>query len=178
MISPPETPMSWLIDSGTNITIAEHAGLIGAGFVFGNSPQGGMHNLNTTISSGKRSRKWRSGVSKEANKRLETATHMDARLMEELIVIPSRHVVFKLHTQDFYEVHVKDEPFCTCPDFQKREKEKKPYLACKHMYFVYTQILGLDHKQHMIIHQPALSDRDLTFILSQSRRIAPTQKYM
>ena len=98
---------------------------------------------------------------------------MQAHLVEECIVKHNQHVVFKILTQEFYDVHIKEEPMCTCPDFQHCEMEKKSFLACKHMYFVYTRVLGLHHNQHMIIHQPALSERDLTFILSQARQISP-----
>ena len=110
-------------------------------------------------------------MSKEANKRLQYASLMQAQLVEECIVKHNQHVVFKIVTQDTYDVHIKEEPMCTYPDFQHREINRKSYLACKYMYFVYTQVLGLEHNQHMIIHQPMLSERDLNFILSQVHRI-------
>ena len=122
--------------------------------------------MKTGENLGKRCKKWRSGVSKEANKRLEAATKLSTVFIEEITMVHNRHVVFKIYTQDTYDVHVKDEPFCTCPEFQRREIEKKPCLAWKHLYFVYTQILGLDRNEHMIIHQLALSERDISFILS------------
>ena len=172
VLSPPETPTTWVIDKGTNVTSSELASLIGAGFVF----EDNMQNMRTGEGSTKRCKKWRSGVSKEANKRLEAATKLSAVFIEELTIAHNRHVVFKIYTQDNYDVHVKDEPFCTCPNFQRRETEKKPYLACKHMYFVYTQILGLDHNEHMIMHQPTLTDRDISFILSQDCCVAPVRK--
>ena len=110
-------------------------------------------------------------MSKEAKKRLENASLMQAQIVDECIVKQNQHVVFKILTQDIYDVHIKEEPTCTCPDFQHREINRRSYLACKHIYFVYTQVLGLHHTQHMVIHQPVLSVRDLNFILSQDRHI-------
>lgn len=170
--APPEIPVSWMIDAGTNLTIAELQSLVGAGFSFTKI----VGDVSATESSQKRSKKWRSGISKEANKRLESAAQMHGDLLEEITVLYKRHVVFKLHTQDYYDVHIKEDPICTCPDFQRREKDKKSFLACKHLYFVYTRILGLDRNQHMIIHQPVLSERDLVFILNQPRQVAAIKK--
>ena len=112
-------------------------------------------------------------MSKEARKRLEIAMHMEAHFLKETIVVPNRHAIFKISTQEIYDVHVNMEPFCTCTDFQGREKASKPFLACKHLYFIYVKILGLDGKQHIIIHQSTLNDNDLTFILSQPRQLIP-----
>ena len=176
VLSPPETPTTWVIDKGTNVSLSELESLVGAGFVLDDNTYNNMEYMKTGENLGKRCKKWRSGVSKEANKRLEAATKLSTVFIEEITMVHNRHVVFKIYTQDTYDVHVKDEPFCTCPDFQRRETEKKPYLACKHLYFVYTQILGLDRNEHMIIHQPALSERDISFILSQGRRVAPLKK--
>ena len=177
---PPESPISWLIAKGTTITKAEKTSLEGEEFILQysySSPQAYTfsEDLNVLATTSSRPKKWRPGVSKEANKRLEYASLMQAQLVEECIVKHNQHVVFKIVTQDTYNVHIKEEPMCTCPDFQHREINRKSYLACKHMYFVYTQVLSLQQNQHMIIHQPVLSERDLNFILSQERRIISTR---
>ena len=122
--------------------------------------------------SSSRRRKWRHGISKEAEKRLESAVCMDATFVEE-IVISEGHLVFRDLIETCYDVHIKEEPYCTYPNFQKRESMHKAFLACKHMYYVYVNILGLQPKEHMVIHQRTLTTMDLAFVLGQTRKIAP-----
>lgn len=171
VLSPPDAPSVWTVDKGTNVTLLELAGLVGGGFVFSDDFDQ-MGNGRNADNSRTRCKKWRSGISKEAAKRLEADSQLHATFIEEQERVPNRHVIFKICTENVYEVHVKEEPSCSCPDFQKREFEKKSFVACKHLYFVYTRLLGLDGQQHKIIHQPVLDAKDLNLILSQSRKMA------
>ena len=117
---PPESPISWLIAKGTTITQAENTSLEGAGFILQysySSTYTCSEDLNALATSSSRPKKWRPGVSKEAKKRLENASLMQAQLVEDCIVKHNQHVVFKIVTQDTYDVHIKEEPMCTCPDF-------------------------------------------------------------
>lgn len=120
-----------------------------------------------------RSKKWRHGISKEAEKRITAAEALEGTLLQENIIQESFHVVFIVMTQETYVVHIKAEPSCTCPDFQKRERDQKPYLACKHLYFIYIKVLGLHRNKHMVIHQPTLSTEELSFILHQPHLMVP-----
>ena len=126
---------------------------------------------NNYPSSGKRSKKWRHGISKEAEKRIAKAKELDAVVLEENVMEDDQIVKFSIFTEEKYEVHIKKEPCCSCADFQSRESRNKSFLACKHMYFVYLRVLGLDEHQFMCIHQPTLQDRDLRLILNQERKI-------
>lgn len=72
---------------------------------------------------------------------------MHAALTREMIVEPLRHIVFHLATTEGgknYYVHNNTELMSTCLDFQKREKDSKPYLACKNIYFIFIHVLGLN----------------------------------
>lgn len=123
--------------------------------------------------SSKRAKKWRHGISKEVEKKIALALELNAKVIEEVCVKPNEHVTFHILTGAYYDVHITAEPFCTCPDFQKREEKKKSFLACKHMYFVYLRVFGLDQHQHMSMHQPRLQTKDLHFILAQPRLLKP-----
>ena len=173
---PPESPNSWLIAKGTTLTYAEKSSLEAAGFILesghaGTKANSDIEEQDVLPTSSSRPKKWRAGVSKEARKRLDNASLMQAQFVEECVIKHNQHVVFKILTHDIYEVHIKKEPICSCADFKRREINGKSYLACKHIYYVYTQVLGLQQNQHMIIHQPVLNERDLHFILSQKRCI-------
>ena len=103
------------------------------------------------------------------------ALQLNAKIIGETCRIEHRHEIFKVESRGdnghmgIYDVHIKDEPPCTCPDFADREVKKRPYLACKHLYFVFLQVLGLSQNENMFIHQPILSNRDLYNALSRQK---------
>ena len=174
----PSVPNVWPVEIGTNISKEEYVSLQQGGFKLAcfATPQRNVRHSNSTIAergSSNRRRKWRHGISKEAQKRLDLASSMVATFMEEKVESELKHTVFRVLTEGCYDVHIKEEPSCTCPDFQKRESAHKAFLACKHMYYVYVHILGLEPKEHMVIHQPSLTTLDLAFVLRQTRKIHP-----
>ena len=177
----PQLPRIWPISIGTNISPDEVKALREAGFNLNIGSEtalfndGGADVDDITPPSSKRAKKWRHGISKEAEKKIALALELNAKVIEEACVKPNEHVIFHILTEAYYDVHIKAEPFCTCPDFQKREEKKKPFLACKHMYFVYLRVLGLHQNQHMSMHQPILQERDLHFILGQPRLLKPAE---
>lgn len=179
---------NWTVDVGTNITNVEVQGLLKAGFnlqVVQNpiSSTSNRGDTTTPLSSKdpsaeggstkkKRSTKWRHGISQEAEKRIRSAGALTVSVIDESIMEPLKHSIFRLVVDNGneYFVHVKVEPLCTCPDFMQREAGEKPYLACKHLYFVFIRVLGLQKNEDMIIHQPTLSSLDVSKILSRPRR--------
>ena len=175
----PQLPRIWPVCAGTNILPDEVKALQEAGFNL--SKESGTTSIhasgldvdNITPPSSKRAKKWRHGISKEAEKKIALALELNAEVIDEACIKPNEYVIFHIHTETYYSVHIKSEPFCTCPDFQKREEKKKPFLACKHMYYVYLHVLGLHQNQHMSMHQPILQERDLSFILGQPRLLKP-----
>lgn len=64
-----------------------------------------------------RRKKWRHGISKAAQKRIDIAETMDATLLQETIIFPKQHVMFRVLTKSCYNVHIKAKPYCSCPDF-------------------------------------------------------------
>lgn len=171
----PPAPNVWPVARGTNISTQEIAALHQSGFRTENSmvnPQPPAGDFEEGGGSS-RKKKWRHGISKEAMKKLEACNSMTVLFLDE-VKRSQEHVVFRVLTENRYEIHIKESPTCTCPDFQKRENTNKSFLACKHMYYVYTKVLGLEPKEHMIIHQPHLSSMDIAFILGQPRRISPS----
>lgn len=181
----PEFVGKWKVELGTNITSVEIQGLLNAGFdlqmqttsvVLGESSKTPTAE-KSTIEEGipdvakSRSTKWRHGVSKEAEKRITNAENMTAIVIEESVMEPLKHSIFQVSTEneDVYFVHLKAQPWCSCPDFMKREVASKPYIACKHLYFVFIRVLGLDKNKDMIIHQPTISSLEISKILSCPR---------
>ena len=114
-------------------------------------------------------------ISKEAVKKINLSLKLKGKVVGEVCQIELQHEIFKLesHRDDgeitLYDVHVKKEPSCTCPDFVEREAKGKPYLACKHLYFIFLCVLGLSQIENMFIHQPILSELDLYKALSHTR---------
>ena len=98
---------------------------------------------------------------------------MECTFLEEIVKVPGQHVVFRLLTESSYDIHIRGEPLCTCLDFQNREKSQKPFVAFKHMYYLYVQILGLHPKERMVIHQSTFTPSDIVFLLGQPRNLQP-----
>ena len=146
----------WPIAKGTNVSNEELSGLREAGFQvsFFQTPIQSDDPPNSTsqVSCSSQKRKWRHGISKEAQKRLESTAIMEGTFLEEVVIVPGQHVVFFLLKESSYDIHIRGEPSCTWLDFQNREKSQKSFVACKHMYYLYVQILGLWPKEHMVIH--------------------------
>ena len=133
--SSPDVPVFWPIAKGTNVSNEELSGLREAGFqvscfqtpIQSDDPP----NSTSQVPCSSRKRKWRHGISKEAQKRLETAAIMECTFLEEIVKVPGQHVVFRLLTECSYDIHIRGEPSCTCLDFQNREKSQKSFVACK-----------------------------------------------
>lgn len=175
-----DVPDLWPIARGTNVSDEELSSLRASGFKIASvstplqTPPTNICTNTSELDTSSRKRKWRHGISKEAQNRIEAANKFDMTLLEEIVMIHKRHVIFRVMTENVYDVHIKEEPGCTCPDFQKRECAKKSFGACKHMYFVYVHVLGLQPKEHLVIHQPVLTVTDLAFVLAQPRKIKTT----
>ena len=94
------------------------------------------------------------------------------------VLKPLKHEVFKIETEnsilrgEIYNVDIAKKPACSCRDFMDRVTEGKPFLACKHMYYVYLRVFGMDANVNMYIHQPLLTDANL-FQMFGSRRTFP-----
>ena len=121
-----------------------------------------------------RSSKWRHSISQEAEKRISKSQSMLATVINESEIDPAPHSIFHLACKSGQEyfIHLMENPWCTCPDFMGRETRGKSYLACKHIYFVYLRVLGLNKNQDMEIHQPTMSHADVSKMLSHPRNDA------
>lgn len=73
-----------------------------------------------------------------------------------------KHEVIKIETEnsilrgEIYNVDIAKKLACSCHDFMDRVTEGKPFLACKHMYYVYICGFGMDANVNMYINQPLL----------------------
>ena len=179
----------WKVDIGTNITSEEIEKLLKAGFkmevslfdivgssgIGESSAQATRRKMNIgkgekePMSNTMRSSKWRHSISQVAKKRISKAQSMLAAVINESEMEPAPHSIFHLACEsgEEYFIHIMENPWCTCPDFMGRETRGKSYLACKHIYFVYLRVLGLNKTQDMEIHQPTLSQADVTKMLSR-----------
>ena len=114
-------------------------------------------------------------LSEEALKRIQKALNLKAKVKTFSLVEEKIHEIFAIETYGedthigLYDVHIKVEPSCTCPDFRIRESKGKAYLACKHLYWVFLKVLGCSQNEHMFIHQPIMSRIDVHNALSRRR---------
>ena len=111
--------------------------------------------------------RWRSKLTKDFHDEIALGQSMHAKLVREVILVPNASHVFHVSTEDSvhkgvtYAVTVADFPQCTCEDFQKCDNQHLTYVPCKHMYFVFFCVLGLDSVAHEFIHQAALTKAEL-----------------
>lgn len=175
---PCTTPSIWPVARGTSLTTEEAENLKNAGFVLEtreldtkspNLPQGHHGPASTSHKDGSPEHltkgvrfKTRTGVSIKAKERIQRSLDMMGFIKTVKVVRDLAHEVFVLVSLENdppqeYEVHISNSPACSCPDFQKRHVQKRSFVACKHMYFVYLRVLGLDQNHSMFIHQPQLS---------------------
>lgn len=100
---------------------------------------------------------------------------MNAVVVHVKVLDPAKHEIFVIKTDSSadsniqYEVHIATNPLCTCLDFQKQHLEGKSYLACKHLYFVFLRVMGLDQNNNMFVHQPILRDVEVFQVLTRNR---------
>ena len=67
-----------------------------------------------------------------------------------------------------YRVTIAKNPGCTCKDFQIRVGEDRAFMPCKHLYFIYLRVCGMDN---MFIHQPNLTELQCGIVLRAKRAI-------
>lgn len=171
---PCSPPKIWPVNIGTNLQDEEVQSLLEGGYeveqqqidgpnppsnvtVNNNNPPSASCASSGIMQNGIRV-KYRTSISEEAEKKITLALQLNAKIIGETCRIEHRHEIFKVESRgdndhmEIYDVHIKDEPSCTCPDFAEREVKKRPYLACKHLYFVFLRVLGLSQNENMFIH--------------------------
>lgn len=187
--TPARLPSIWPVAEGTKLVQSEVEMLTAAGFQLevkvasvsnvadvSGPKQGVGHNKadHSNTRDNKRPRH-RTKVSKMAQARIEKALTLNASVLTEKVVLQSQHEIFEIETESSlkvgirYDVHIHANPSCTCPDFQKRVVGRKPYTACKHIYFVFLRILGLDQLSNMFVHQASLSEAEVFQALTRER---------
>ena len=123
----------------------------------------------------------RSGVLKAARDRMEKGLSLRGNLQDiikdhlkhkEIYIIQSYESNKEGAT---YQVTIGTEPSCSCVDFSRNLSMKK-YIPCKHMYFVYLHVKGLDVNENMFIHQPTLCLQDLFHIFALPTKGLPDPK--
>jgi len=62
-------------------------------------------------------------------------------------------------------------PCCSCADFVNRHNRGRPYLACKHIFWVYMTVYRLDLQSSALIMQGMLTVGEVTEILNRRIRI-------
>ena len=153
---PARVPTIWPVQRGTNITNNELKMLEQAGFTIEKQEVRVTQNV-----------RYRSGVSEAAARRIASAISMEARIIGHDIIKQKQHERFHVSSanselnDDVYEVHIATNPLCTCRDFADRAAQGRPYQACKHIYFVFLRVFGLDVNHNIFIHQCKLQDDDL-----------------
>lgn len=105
-------------------------------------------------------------MSKAAWKKIQLAMKLEAHVVQDQVVKLGEHELSMLESKGGtlisglqYDVAIKETPCCTCPDFQERARANKPYLAFKHIYYVFIRVPGLDTEMHRFTHQPVSKRR-------------------
>ena len=162
--SPLRVPVIWPVDKGTNLTNTEIMTL-----------ERGGYKLAKKIAMTTGNTRYRPGVSEAAAKRIDSAISMQATIQGYEVMKEGKHEKFMVSTSasqvrnEVYEVHIAMAPMCTCKDFAERAAQGRPYLACKHIYFIFLRYFGLDVNHNMFIHQSRLSELDLGRVFNARR---------
>lgn len=187
---PGKAPTCWPVSQGTNLMQVEVDNLVRAGFNIETKPvnkEGSQCHIanedivmegtptSVSIRDDSRHTRYRRGISQAAEVKIKKAISLQASVVTEKVMEEGQNEIFEVEsvgstgTGTKYDVHLKSRPSCTCPDFQKRVNESKPYLACKHIYFIFLRVLGLDQNTNMFIHQPVLTESELFQALTRER---------
>ena len=164
---PARVPTTWPIETGTNLSNNEFNILEHAGFKL----------QKRKAEEPLASVRYRSGISVPAAKRIDSAITMEAQVEGHDVIKHGLHEKFQLSTSssqvrdEVYEVHISRNPMCTCRDFADRAAQGRPYLACKHIYYIFLRVFGLDVNHNMFIHQPKLTNDDLGRVFNARRTL-------
>ena len=110
--------------------------------------------------------------------RIDAALALDATVKGHNVLKPLKHDVFKIDIgKKIYNVDIAKKLACSCRDFMDRVTEGKPFFACKHMYYVYLHVCGMDANVNMYVHQQLLTEANL-FQMFGSRRTFPNTPTM
>lgn len=177
----PKLPLIWPVQEGTDLQLEEQEMLQKVGFVLPHAQ--GPHVPENIIStnegegvpeSSHRRTHVRTRISDLDLKKIDLALSLFAKILSITVITRFEHEVFKIETKnsaqraEAYDVSISYQPSCTCEDFQWRQRTGKPYLACKHMYYILLRVLGLDMNHNMCIHQPQFEKIDLLHMLSRT----------
>ena len=66
-----------------------------------------------------------------------------------------------------YWVQVCIFPSCSCEDFWRRHSHSKPYLPCKHIFWVYKNRFHLDLHNSTLVNQPILTVGEVQYIIQR-----------
>ena len=104
-------PLVWPVKEGTNITHEEVVKLEKAGFRLEQKPIGEQERETCQ----------QIGVFEAANKRIQSATIIEAIVVHHRVLKPNKHEHFGLQTSTselanmVYDVHISKNPCCSCP---------------------------------------------------------------
>lgn len=123
---------------------------------------------------GKLSRQ-RTGLTSQNLKRIASANQESMSLIcEKTVTLGNRWgMQYQIRTHEenealksSYWVQICCFPCCSCDDFFKSHSHKRPYLTCKHLYWVYKNVFGLDLLQSSVVNQPVLSIGEIQTLIS------------
>ena len=136
---PRRVPDIWAVEMGTNLSTIEISTLESGGYKLAK---------RTAMAAG--NNRYRPGVSEAASKRIDSAISMEARIRGNEVLKEGKHEKFLVSTSlskvrnEVYEAHIAMAPMCSCRDFAERAAQGRPYLACKHIYYIFLRYFGLD----------------------------------
>lgn len=182
---PTSIPDVWPIGKGTHMKVKEARDLIKAGFEIGIPLQNILQrdseeDKQKNIQEDKQKYPYRRGISKAAYAQINAALDMNVEIVGGHVQKEGNKEVFNLRESSSkealpIEVTIQNHPLCSCAEFNDRLAKRRPYLACKHIYFVFLMVLGQDVNNSMHIHQSKIPNYILKEMLTKSSRSHPQQ---
>ncbi|MCO5600620.1 hypothetical protein L7F22_054735 [Adiantum nelumboides] len=128
-----DVPTLWPVARGTNVLDEEVSSLRAAGFRIASvstplqtPPTTNICTSTPELGSGSRKRKWRHGISKEAQNRIEASNKLDMTLLKEIVLIQKQHGIsseekaIKLSSMEQKKVESCKEEVAMPQDIEKR----------------------------------------------------------
>ena len=70
---------------------------------------------------------------------------------------------------EHYSITIGQFPSCSCPFFREMSRKslgkRGQWTSCKHLYYIFIVICGLDSESDVFIHAPSLSFNEIKHIL-------------
>ena len=128
-----------------------------------------------TLRFGKKIRRSNNGPCVQQRNKWESALNVDGQITSvTMIPHPGIGCIILFQSRkkakvEEYRITISTFPSCTCPDFVEMSAralgKRRPWVNCKHLYFIFRVTCNLDQYQDTFIHAPSLSFNEVKHLL-------------